>query len=149
MDPEVALTEAATALAAGDLDAAQEHLGAYRLWRSRDGFQPIDGDRREQRLRLQLAELLAEDTAKYRGYRVPELRRLFGRVADPRDWRGPVQVEIPAGPGKALLVRKIVAAVAYFTATRATVREVRDDAGRLRHYELTAPGYRAGPAGDH
>jgi hypothetical protein len=149
MDPEQTLTDCETALHAGRLEEAQTLLGVFAAWKSKGGFLPVAADARERRLRLLLQELLAEETATFRGFTVSELRRLFGQIADRQDWRGPIKAEVRPGGRNVTLVSKLVAAVAFFTATDATVREVRDGGGRLLHYEVTAPGYRAGPAGDH
>ena len=82
----------------------------------------------------------------FRGFTVTELRTLFDAVTDPADWKAPIRTTVRAGPGATGLLRKIAAAVAYFTATEVEVREVLVG-GRLDHFEVTSIGYRAGPAG--
>jgi hypothetical protein len=149
MDPEQTLSECETALHAGRLEEAQTLLGVFACWKEKGGFLPVAADARERRLRLLLHELLAEESATYRGFQVSDLRLLFGEIANRQDWRGPIRAEVRPGNRNAALVRKIVAAVAFFTATDATVREIRDGNGKVLYFEVTAAGYRAGPAGDH
>jgi hypothetical protein len=142
MDPDRTLTLASEAMDAGDLEAAQEYLAAYRLWRNRAGFSPPDGDRRETALRLRMADLLAESDAEFRGHKIRVLRRIFARMAPP-DWQGPMTIEVRAGPLADQLVRQVVAAVAYFTGMLAKVQTIRDANGTVERYAITTPGYRA------
>src|SRR5436305_954938 len=98
-----------------------------------------------------LAEVLEEQRQQeqhqlFRGFTLAELRTLFNAICDPKDWRAPIRATVRPGPGATYLLRKIDAAVAFFTATKTEVREVVVD-GMLDHFELTSIGYRAGPAG--
>lgn len=68
------------------------------------------------------------------------MRRAFDLVANPKDWKAPVdKVLYPAVLDYEIAV--IAFAVKYMTATEATVTELPD--GKVR---ITAPGYRNGPA---
>lgn len=80
-----------------------------------------------------------------------ELDAAFSKVANPDDWKAPVKAIVPVAELAVTLV-----AISHFTATSATVRiatgeDLRAD-GRIvgtsiESFEVTAPGYRAGPAG--
>jgi hypothetical protein len=71
--------------------------------------------------------------------RKPLLDAAFLQVQPKAHWKDPIDAIIAAKD------REIVAeAIEFFTATKASF-EIRWD-GRLH---VTAPGYRAGPAGDH
>lgn len=67
------------------------------------------------------------------------LEAIFSVVANPRDWKAPIDVEIADHP---TLLEMIADAVVHFTATSAVFTPVRP--GRVR---VVAAGYRAGPAG--
>jgi hypothetical protein len=71
---------------------------------------------------------------------VSDLRKVFEKPADPKDWKGPIAALMP---GEAVL--GACAAIEYFTAT---VPRVRLDT-RTMTYKVTSEGYRMGPAGDH
>jgi hypothetical protein len=142
MDPDRTLTLASEALDAGDLDAAQEYLSVYRTWRVKSGFSPPDGDRRETALRLRIADLLAEEDAEFRGQKIRTLRRIFASLA-PVDWQAAMTIQVRPGPNAGLLVKQVVAAVAYFTGLRAAVRAIRDASGAVERFDIATPGYRA------
>lgn len=75
------------------------------------------------------------------------LVELFDLVADPRDWKGPINAVVELKTLRALNANAndIDDAIEFFTATRgvysATLVEGRDA------LYIQAPGYRAGPAG--
>jgi hypothetical protein len=81
-----------------------------------------------------------EDRTFYQGFRVSDLRKIFEKLADPQDWKGPIAATMP---GEAVM--GACAAIEYFTAT---VPWVRLDT-RTMTYVVTSEGYRMGPAGDH
>ena len=74
----------------------------------------------------------------YRGFTESEIRVAMKRI-EPMDWKDPIKATVPSS---ALGVS--LAAVAFYTATEATATKL---PGGI--YRLEAPGYRAGPAGDH
>lgn len=51
MDPEAALTSAASALMSGETQEARQYLDNYKQWRLRGGFEPSEGDIRARQLR--------------------------------------------------------------------------------------------------
>ena len=77
------------------------------------------------------------------------LKTAFDVVCDARDWKAPISIHAEIGLWTRLCAQLgittelVCEAVEFFTATQATVTEVN---GEIR---ITAPGYRAGPAGDH
>jgi hypothetical protein len=77
------------------------------------------------------------------------MQKAFDIVANPLDWKAPIRVQSSRATWAKLLSMtglthdEILESIAYFTATTATVTEQGDE------LEITAPGYRAGPAGDH
>ncbi|MGA2260003.1 MAG: hypothetical protein ABSH28_01055 [Acidobacteriota bacterium] len=81
-----------------------------------------------------------EDLTFYKDFRVSDLRKLFEKLADPKDWKGPIAATMP---GEAVL--GACAAIEYFTAT---VPRVGLDTQTMT-YLVTSEGYRMGPAGDH
>ncbi len=74
------------------------------------------------------------------GYRMEQLASAFDRVRDHRDWKAPIEAEIPASERG--LVEK---AVLWFTNTVPTFEAPHADPDRL---VVRAPGYRGGPVGD-
>lgn len=73
-----------------------------------------------------------------------KLEQAFDRVKDPRDWKAPIAANVLSSQ-----LDITCEAIANFTATVARFRLAgENDAGQLI-YHVTAPGYRAGPAGDH
>ncbi|MBZ5499079.1 MAG: hypothetical protein LAP85_21990 [Acidobacteriia bacterium] len=81
-----------------------------------------------------------EDRTVYKGFRVSDLRKVFNKLANPQDWRGPIAASMP---GEAVL--GACAAIEYCTAT--LPRVCLDT--RTMTYVVTSEGYRMGPAGDH
>jgi len=75
-------------------------------------------------------------------YSEPELNAAFKRVQTADDWRAPIN-RIIRDPGSAEL-DKIREAVMFYTATTATVWRGTLPVGLV---QITAPGYRQGPAG--
>lgn len=65
------------------------------------------------------------------------LKRAFDAVADPADWRNPIDAMIPAGHRDVT-----AAAIDFYTATPASFADVDGD-----FFNVTAVGYRNGPAG--
>jgi len=80
------------------------------------------------------------DEQKYRGHRIGDLRRVFDRVADPEDWRGPIRCWIPHD-----LFKAAAAAVEFFTCTELKV--VAGPQALTGCILVEADGYRNGPAG--
>lgn len=74
----------------------------------------------------------------YKGFTQAQLSAAFDRVANPNDWRAPID--------KVLLAERatpaVSAAVEFYTATQATITDLGN--GFVR---VTAVGYRMGPAG--
>lgn len=70
------------------------------------------------------------------------LDKAFAIVADPKDWKAPIDTIIRIEDYYDLLI--ILTAIEHFTATKATYDMVED-----RVYHIKSVGYRAGPAGDH
>jgi len=68
-----------------------------------------------------------------------ELQAAFDRVADPKDWRGPIDFQGDMTPEEA---QASCEAIRFFTACEPTLQEL--CAGG---YRIKAEGYRAGPAG--
>lgn len=62
---------------------------------------------------------------------------LFDMVAPRDDWRGPINAVVPYEAD----VAGICAAVEFYTATKATVKDAKGG------FRIVAKGYRAGPAG--
>lgn len=69
-------------------------------------------------------------------YTQEQLQRAFDAVANPQDWKAPIEAVIESS---AWQLTK--AAIVHFTATQPTLKA--NDDGR---FVVTAPGYRAGPA---
>lgn len=78
-------------------------------------------------------------------YSQDELGAAFDRVADPRDWRAPINAVI--APDR----RTITAcAIVHFTATKPRFTPLGNPGSSAPKMLLVrALGYRAGPAGDH
>jgi hypothetical protein len=74
----------------------------------------------------------------FKGYAVDDLKAVFDRICDPKDWRGPIAATM-AGE----LVMAAVAAIEFYTAT---TPKVELDITTMR-YLVTSEGYRMGPAG--
>ena len=70
----------------------------------------------------------------------PELDTAFKRVHPTDDWRGPIDAYIREKDPKER--NKIIAAVMFYTTTKATMTCVGGD-----RYRVLAAGYRNGPAG--
>lgn len=71
------------------------------------------------------------------------LRSAFRIVADPKDWRGPINTVIPEH-----LEGVVTEAIIFMTATRPQVMgRMTDGATGQKLVRLAAIGYRAGPAG--
>lgn len=83
---------------------------------------------------------IEHDPDRLTGSRLEQLATAFDRVRDPRDWKAPIESEIPASE------RGVVEqAVLMFTNTVPTFAETADAPERL---VVRAPGYRRGPLGD-
>jgi hypothetical protein len=70
----------------------------------------------------------------------PMREELFRLVANPVDWKAPIDTLVPTKTDLAMLVD----AIEFFTATKPIITY----AG-LDGFHVVAVGYRAGPAGDH
>lgn len=46
MDPEACLSEAESDIDDGEYVSASQHVQDYRTWRSKGGFEPLNGDQR-------------------------------------------------------------------------------------------------------
>lgn len=94
-------------------------------------------------------DLAASDKPVFKGYSEAELNDAFNLVADPRDWKAPINSWIRGGNRAdgldIALLAKIAAAVEFFTGGKAKFGC--DISGA--NVKVTAAGYRAGPAGDH
>lgn len=74
------------------------------------------------------------------GYGEEALKKAFGAVCDPDDWRGPISALVK---GEAIAVT--VAAIQFYTATTPKVETVyKTD---TIFFKITSEGYRNGPAG--
>jgi len=72
-------------------------------------------------------------------YNYDQLDEAFDKVVAGGDWRNPIDCWIPATEKEVT-----IAAILYFTATKAWVQSVKKDWSEVR---LRADGYRMGPAG--
>lgn len=88
-----------------------------------------------------MTQSLAFDPERLTGYRQEELAAAFDRVRDPRDWKAPIQAEIPEEDR--LVVEQ---AVHWFTATVPMFTALPGPSGRL---EVRARGYRLASADTH
>lgn len=84
---------------------------------------------------------------KFANYTEPELHAAFDRVADPDDWRAPINAIVPEEELPVTL-----AAIEFFTATKGKAEpskwEVVPPEGEVKKcVRVTAAGYRNGPAG--
>ncbi|HSW45459.1 MAG TPA: hypothetical protein VLM89_07805 [Phycisphaerae bacterium] len=76
------------------------------------------------------------------GFKVGDMRKVFERLVDPKDWRGPIAALIAPG-----LFPIAKAAVEFYTATELKVVGGPEQlTGRVAVHSV---GYRMGPAGDH
>lgn len=73
------------------------------------------------------------------GFKVGDMRAMFNRITNPKDWRSPIRAWITQAD-----LRLAERAVEYFTATELTVVRMPEDQVPVRSI-----GYRMGPAGDH
>ena len=80
------------------------------------------------------------NTNTYKGYDVEDLRKIYDKVSDPEDRRGPIEVFV-SGEN----VMPVVASIEFMTATECKVGLDT----RTMKYLVESVGYRAGPAGDH
>lgn len=72
------------------------------------------------------------------------LQQAFDRVKNPQDWKAPISANVLDSQ-----MDITIKAIPHFTATHARFVQVgRNDKGEAI-FHVTAPGYRAGPAGDH
>lgn len=69
------------------------------------------------------------------------LKSTFDRLADPDDWRGPIDATIEAE-----FRREVEAAVIFYTATVPTF-EPAGTRGKVKLVRVRSEGYRMGPAG--
>lgn len=107
---------------------------------------------RVDRLTENMPEVVADDLRRRwdevegDGYTHGELRCAFDMVANPDDWRAPVDSVVDAR-----FVELVKAAVEFFTATSATTRPEHGREARRspvpNPVRVRAAGYRAGPAG--
>ena len=77
----------------------------------------------------------------YRGFTHQQLKAAFDAVADPTDWKAPVDAMVYGGD-----YGLTHAAVEYFTATTPTGTWEPWNAQGMNTWRITAPGYRNGPA---
>lgn len=88
------------------------------------------------------------DTVEHDGYTHGELRTAFDMVADPDDWRAPIDSIVTERA-----VALVSSAVVFFTATVPQTRRMGAHEKRARRSPcenpvlVTSPGYRMGPAG--
>lgn len=73
-----------------------------------------------------------------------ELKNAFDRVCNPRDWKAPINALVL---GTDLEITR--AAIEHFTGTIPLHHFAGLDDDCASVYQITSPGYRAGPAGDH
>jgi hypothetical protein len=85
-------------------------------------------------------EVIAPDAPGFVGYPLITLKTVFDAVCDPVDWKAPIAV-MTWGEN----VNVIVAAIEFYTATKASVKLNVE----TMQYLIISIGYRAGPAGDH
>ena len=96
-----------------------------------------------EHIEAEMAEM--EKTQLVEGpFTVAQLREMFNEIADPKDWRAPIDVNLP---GEKILMA--CAAIEYFTATEPAVDSVFDATGKVDYGFVSSIGYRMGPAGDH
>ena len=104
------------------------------------GFEDVTADP-EIRTKVESARTLG-------GYTQDELRHAFDHVANPLDWRAPlnriVRLKDIGDGSPEFEAARIRHAVAFFTATDATILKCEGATGWVR---VTATGYRDGPAG--
>lgn len=86
---------------------------------------------------IELSNMMQDQ--RFNGYLIRDLERTLSLVTNPADWRAPIRCLVPTA-----WLSPVLAAVKFYTAT--DLHYVRQD-GDL--HEMTSPGYRAGPAGDH
>lgn len=76
------------------------------------------------------------------GYDIEDLEEAFSAVADPDDWKAPIESKISIHD-----LPVTVAAIKFYTATVPTYRF--DSEGNSGKWIIESIGYRMGPAGDH
>ncbi len=72
----------------------------------------------------------------------PELDAAFKRVQNQDDWRAPIDTTIQVKDANKAYQELVIEAIMFYTATKATITHVQGDL-----YQVTAVGYRNGPAG--
>ncbi len=85
-------------------------------------------------------------------YTIAEMREAFDEIADPQDWKAPINATATTREE----VDLAIAAIEFFTATKATVQKAHAFAAPHKNalvqmaipiYIITSEGYRNGPAG--
>jgi hypothetical protein len=87
-----------------------------------------------------VAEIPTEEPEVVPGYTRTALKKAFDAVADPDDWKAPIEATIHQS-----MLDVTAKAIWFFTGTSCRER-VRWNDGRVA---IEATGYRMGPAGDH
>ena len=80
-------------------------------------------------------------SSTFKGYPAAILRYAFGKVANPKDWKGPIMAVVEKA-----MVHVVAVAIEFFTATVPTIIPADADGTK---FVVVSDGYRAGPAGDH
>jgi len=80
-----------------------------------------------------------------------QLVAAFDLVAPKSHWKDAIEavVRVSVMEAMGLTIFDVTKSVAFYTATEAMAQEISGENGALWGYLVTAPGYRAGPAGDH
>jgi hypothetical protein len=75
----------------------------------------------------------------------------FALVAPKSHWKDAVYavVSVSSMEASGLTIYDVTESIAFYTATEAKTQAITGENGALWGYLVTAPGYRAGPAGDH
>jgi hypothetical protein len=80
-----------------------------------------------------------------------QLVAAFALVTPKSHWKDAIEavVRISVMEAAGLTIADVTKSVAFYTATEARAETITGENGSLWGYLVTAPGYRAGPAGDH
>jgi len=88
-----------------------------------------------------------QGTQTFRGFTEAELKTAFKRIANPDDWKAPINARIKidcASEGACREMNLIEAAAVFYTATQLTWDFLGGD-----EFVVSATGYRNGPCGDN
>jgi len=81
-------------------------------------------------------ELEFFDDIAHKGYTLGELKMAFDKVANPNDWRAPINAVIHKRD-----LNRVVAAIEFYTATETKTNDLGN------YVQVMSVGYRNGPAG--